>query len=237
MTIYDFILRLVAAILLGGAVGFERQWRQKSAGLRTNTLVSTGSAAYILLSLFINEGMGGDPGRVAAQVVTGIGFLGAGVIMKDGFSVQGLNTAATIWCSAAVGSLAGVGLMLEASIVTAAIILIHLLLRPVSIRLSKVSSYVRNEVSETDYLVTIHCNQRVESHIRVLLLQYFTNDDRLLLKSLTSSMDEENKVTITAGILAVGEQDFSMERLVGRLTLELDVTRASWEIVGQQGDL
>ena len=237
MTIYDFVLRLVAAILLGGAVGFERQWRQKSAGLRTNTLVSTGAAAYILLSLFINEGMGGDPGRVAAQVVTGIGFLGAGVIMKDGLSVQGLNTAATIWCSAAVGSLAGVGLMLEASILTAAIILIHLLLRPVSVRLSKVSSYVRNEVSETEYMVTIHCNQRVESHIRVLLLQYFTNDDRLLLKSLTSNMDEENKVTITAGILAVGEQDFSMERLVGRLTLELDVTRASWEIVGQQGNL
>lgn len=237
MTIYDFILRLVAAILLGGAVGFERQWRQKSAGLRTNTLVSTGAAAYILLSLFINEGMGGDPSRVAAQVVTGIGFLGAGVIMKDGFSVQGLNTAATIWCSAAVGSLAGVGLMLEASIVTAAIILIHLLLRPISIRLSKVSPYVRNELSETEYVVAVRCKQRVESRIRILLLQYFTSDERLLLKSLASSMDEEKEVTIKAVVLAVGEQDFSMEKLVGRLTLELDVTRASWEIVGQQGDL
>ena len=105
----DFMLRLGAALLLGGAIGFERQWRQKSAGLRTNTLVSLGAAAYILLSVYINGG-GGDPGRVAAQIVTGIGFLGAGVIMKDGMNIQGLNTAATIWCSAAVGCLAGMGM-------------------------------------------------------------------------------------------------------------------------------
>lgn len=237
MEIYDFLLRLGFAWILGGAIGFERQWRQKSAGLRTNTLVSLGSASYILLSIYINTESGGDPGRVAAQIVTGIGFLGAGVIMKEGFTIQGLNTAATIWCSAAVGSLAGIGLFPEASVVTVAIILTHLLLRPVSVRLSKFSTYIKDERSETDYLVRIHCKQRVESQIRVLLLQYFTDDEKLLLKSLTSSIDDDNMVAITAGVLAVGEQDFSMEKLVGRLTLELDVDRASWEIVGQNADL
>lgn len=237
MTIYDFLIRLSLAWGLGAAIGVERQWRQKSAGLRTNTLVSLGSASYILLSVAINHESGGDPGRIAAQIVTGIGFLGAGVIMKEGFTIQGLNTAATLWCSAAVGSLAGVGLFLEASAVTAVIIITHLLLRPISVRLSKISTYIKDEISETDYIVNIHCKQRVESQTRVLLLQYFTDDNKLLLKSLTSGTDKEDMVTITAGVSAVGEQHVAMEKLVGRLTLDLDVDKASWEIVGQKGDL
>ena|SRR5690554_5885349 len=93
MIIYDFIWRLVAAILLGGAVGFERQWRQKSAGLRTNTLVSTGAAAYILLSLFIHEGVGGDPSRVAAQVVT---FLHNPTIKIDHYPLSTFNSVSVL---------------------------------------------------------------------------------------------------------------------------------------------
>ncbi|EEI90272.1 Mg2+ transporter-C family protein [Sphingobacterium spiritivorum ATCC 33300] len=113
MNTLDFTIRLALSLLLGASIGFERQWRQKSAGLRTNTLVSLGSTAFILLSISI----GGDAtGRVASYIISGIGFLGAGVIMKDGMSVQGLNTAATIWCSAAIGSLVGVGLYEEAII-------------------------------------------------------------------------------------------------------------------------
>ena len=137
MTILNFTLRLGIALLLGAFIGIERQWRQKSAGLRTNTLVSLGSAAFILLSISITANNTGDQSRIAAQIVTGIGFLGAGVIMKDGITVHGLNTAATIWCSAAVGSLAGIGLFAEATIVTIAIMLTHLVLRPLGNKLSK----------------------------------------------------------------------------------------------------
>ena len=141
MTLLDFILRLTLAIVLGAAIGFERQWRQKSAGLRTNTLVSLGSAAFTLISFSItsfDDGVyKGDATRIIGQIVTGIGFLGAGVIMKDGMSIQGLNTAATIWCSAAVGALAGVGLFAESAIVAGAVMLTHLALRPLGLKLSR----------------------------------------------------------------------------------------------------
>ena len=131
MNYEDFILRLFTAFIFGSIIGFERQWQMKSAGLRTNTLVSVGSAAFILLSIIITK-YEGDPSRIAAQIVTGIGFLGAGVILRDGLTVQGLNTAATIWCSSSVGSLAGFGLYKEAAAVTFIIVITHLLYRPVS---------------------------------------------------------------------------------------------------------
>ena len=132
----EFAAKLGLALVLGSAIGIERQWRQRSAGLRTNALVSLGAAAYVLLSASLT-GSGGDPSRVVSQIVAGVGFLGAGVIMREGLTVQGLNTAATIWCSAAVGSLAGAGFALEATITMAAIVLTHLVLRPVGFRLSR----------------------------------------------------------------------------------------------------
>jgi putative Mg2+ transporter-C (MgtC) family protein len=97
MTLIDFTLRLLLAIGLGALIGLERQWRQKQAGLRTNTLVSLGSAAFILLSLSLTDSTG-DPSRVAGQIVTGIGFLGAGVILRNGVNIQGLNTSRSRIC-------------------------------------------------------------------------------------------------------------------------------------------
>src|SRR5690554_1617415 len=155
IAIPEYILRIGAAFLLGAIIGFERQWRQKNAGLRTNTLVSIGAASYVLLSIDLHSFSGGDPARIAAQIVTGIGFIGAGVIMKDGFDVRGLNTAATIWCSAAVGTLAGMGLFTEALITSTAVVLSHLTLRPIGARLSKILAYRKAEVRETFYQVTI----------------------------------------------------------------------------------
>ncbi|HBK93500.1 MAG TPA: magnesium transporter MgtC, partial [Porphyromonadaceae bacterium] len=100
------------AVAAGGAVGLERQINNKSAGFRTNTLVSVGACIYVLINVILTEN-GGDPTRIIGQIVTGIGFLGAGVILHRGINVQGLTTAATIWCSAALGSLAGLGLYVE----------------------------------------------------------------------------------------------------------------------------
>src|ERR1700724_2716673 len=98
---------LAMATLLGACIGFERQWRQRMAGLRTNTLVAIGAASFVIFEgLFPDDG---SPTRVAAQVVSGIGFLGAGIIFREGVSGTGLNTAATLWCSGAVGLLAGSG--------------------------------------------------------------------------------------------------------------------------------
>src|SRR5579872_6560925 len=96
ITIEQAAINLGAATLLGGAIGFERQWRQRMAGLRTNTLVAIGAASFVVFASLIP----GDasPTRVAAQVVSGIGFLGAGIIFREGLQVSGLNTAATLWC-------------------------------------------------------------------------------------------------------------------------------------------
>ena len=120
--------RLLLASCLGALIGAERQWRQRAAGLRTNTLVCFGAAAFVDLGLTIAPGTT----QVIAYVVSGVGFLGAGAIMKDGGSVRGLNTAATLWCSAAVGACAGAGEMLDAVFVAALLIAINSLLRPLA---------------------------------------------------------------------------------------------------------
>ena len=104
-----FAGRAIVAVALGAMVGLERQWRQRMAGLRTNALVALGAALFELLAVQMTGVQAVDPTRIAAYVVSGIGFLGAGVILRDGVSVRGINTAATIWCSAAVGVLAGAG--------------------------------------------------------------------------------------------------------------------------------
>ena len=117
MPLEVFINRLLCALVAGVAIGVERQLRKRNAGLAVNALVSVGACIFILISeneitSAINSGgmVNNDNLRVLSQVVTGIGFLGAGVIMKDGFTIHGLNSAATIWCSAAVGCLCGYGM-------------------------------------------------------------------------------------------------------------------------------
>ncbi|MBR2649283.1 MAG: MgtC/SapB family protein [Sediminibacterium sp.] len=234
LTIDQFIFRLLLAFGLGAAIGIERQWRQKSAGLRTNTLVSIGAAQFVLLSFTI----GGDAtGRIASYIISGIGFLGAGVIMKDGKSVQGLNTAATIWCSAAVGCLAGMGLTMQAVIACITIIFTHLLLRPIGLKLSKLP-FVKSETAQTDYVITCKCRETVENHIRVLLMEFIGNDERLLLRSLVSSDNGDPRIAIiTADVRSVSPQEALMEKISGRLTIEKDVTSVSWEVVGEQTDI
>lgn len=234
--ITEYILRLGSAFLLGGIIGFERQWQQKSAGLRTNTLVAIGAASYVLLSIDLHSLSGGDPGRITAQIVTGIGFIGAGVIMKDGFDIRGLNTAATIWCSAAVGTLAGMGLFIEALLTTTAVVSSHLILRPISIRLGKLSSYNKAEIRETYYLVTIQCSSNIESKVRFRLLSYFETNNQLLMRSINRDVVETNpdEIIIKAEVATVGKQENLLETLVTSLTMELEVTRAGWELVGQE---
>lgn len=240
MTLLDFTTRLSLALILGVTIGLERQWRQKSAGLRTNTLVSLGSAAFTLISFALTYSTDadgvyrGDATRIIGQIVTGIGFLGAGVIMKDGLSIQGLNTAATIWCSAAVGALAGVGLFAEATITAAAVMLTHLLLRPLGIKLNKFS-FQKEEGETFFYSFKIRCREQVENHLRVLILNTLKKDNHLQLRSLKSSDNGNPAYTyIEADILANGKHDLEMEKLAGVLTLEFGVTQVSWEINGQQ---
>jgi putative Mg2+ transporter-C (MgtC) family protein len=105
---HHFAIRLGLALIIGALIGAERQWRQRMAGLRTNALVGAGAAMFVMLSALAARP--DDSFRIAGQVVSGIGFLGAGVILRNGLNITGLNTAATLWCSAAIGTLAGYGM-------------------------------------------------------------------------------------------------------------------------------
>ena len=127
----ELIQRLLLAALLGGALGFERELRQKSAGLRTNILIAIGSALFTLMSYQLADAAGADPGRIAAQIVTGVGFLGAGAIIRRDGDVHGLTTAATIWVNAAVGVAAGGGEYHLAFIATGVTLVALLLLPPI----------------------------------------------------------------------------------------------------------
>lgn len=136
MLFSNYLARIGCAFLMGTLIGIERQYRQRNAGLRTNVLVSIGAAAFTILSCDMTIG-NGDPSRIAAQIVSGIGFLGGGLILKDGFNVRGLNTAATIWCSAACGTLSGVGLYAEAGILVVCVLITHCLFRPLCLLIEK----------------------------------------------------------------------------------------------------
>ncbi len=161
-----FAVRAMAALVLGAAVGLERQWRQRTAGLRTNALVALGAALFELFAVLLSGQHGVDPTRIAAYVVSYIGFLGAGVILRDGIHVRGINTAATIWCSAAVGVLAGAGYLSAAALILAA----HLALRPVAQRVDRLPAAPGSEV-ETTYSFRAVTRAADEAHIRTLVVR------------------------------------------------------------------
>jgi putative Mg2+ transporter-C (MgtC) family protein len=135
MSTLDVFLRILIAAVLGGIVGIEREIREHTAGFRTHILVSVGAAAFTLASSYGIEGTGFDPNRISAQVVTGIGFLGAGAIIRYGVSVRGLTTAASLWTVASVGLLSAQGFYYAALITTAVVIASLYLLRLIEDRL------------------------------------------------------------------------------------------------------
>lgn len=159
-------VNLAAAFILGALIGIERQVRQRTAGLRTNTLVSVGAAIFVSLGARLFEINGGSQTTitVVAYVVSGIGFLGAGAIMKEGASISGLNTAATLWGSGAVGACAGAGLLGEAGLAALFVLASNTLLRPVANRINR--SPFREETSEATYMVFVICSRELQSDVR-----------------------------------------------------------------------
>ncbi len=153
------------AFALGTAIGFERQWRQRTAGLRTNVLVAIGAAAFADLGQRL---LGADGAtRLVGYVVSGIGFLGAGVIMKDGTTIRGLNTAATLWCSAGVGTFAGVGLYGDALVFTGFVLAGNTLLRPMVNWINRLP--ISAGMTEAVYRVHVVCDPDAVSDVRDLL--------------------------------------------------------------------
>jgi putative Mg2+ transporter-C (MgtC) family protein len=126
MDLWQFAIRIGAALLAGLLIGIEREIRNKNAGLKTNALVALGASVFVIASLHFAERSSVDVTRVLGQVVTGIGFIGAGVILHTGTNVRGLTTAATVWCSAGAGCLAAIGLYEELAVLTVLILIVNI---------------------------------------------------------------------------------------------------------------
>jgi putative Mg2+ transporter-C (MgtC) family protein len=221
----EIALRLGTALLVGAVIGFERQWRQRMAGLRTNALVSIGAAGFVVFSVT----MSGDtsPTQVAAQIVSGIGFLGAGVILREGINIRGLNTAATLWCSAMVGMFAGAGQLIASLIAGAFVVGTNLLLRPI-VRLINKQPIGAVEV-ETHYAVELRCQGQQEAHIRALLLQAAASGGLGLRRLTSENLDDSPQVTVSALLVSPGRNDSALEQIIGRMSLEPFVTAALWQ--------
>ena len=221
----DAIGRLGLALVLGSAIGFERQWHQKMAGLRTNALVALGSCGFVVFSAMVGQG---DPTRVAAQVVSGIGFLGAGIILREGINVHGLNTAATLWCSAMVGTFAGGGLWAPSIAAAGFVVVTNLLLRRLVRRLN--DRVITSSDAETHYTVEITCKGAEEAYMRSLLLHALSQSGLGLRRINSADIPDTSKVAITAQAVSASRNDAALEQIVGRLSLEPNVTAATWQV-------
>jgi putative Mg2+ transporter-C (MgtC) family protein len=181
MTLEQAAINLALAGALSLLIGFERQWHHRLAGLRTNMLVALAAASFVIFESLVPDDT--SPTRVAAQVVSGIGFLGAGMIFRDGLSVRGLNTAATIWCSAGVGVLAGASYPAYAALATAFILFVNLLLRPIVMFINK--QPLIGAAIEVGYAVSVTCSNPDEAHVRALLLQSLAGGHSADLTAIT----------------------------------------------------
>jgi putative Mg2+ transporter-C (MgtC) family protein len=229
----EILVRMLAAVAGGAAIGLERQWRQRMAGLRTNALVSVGSAAFVMMGLLTVDEV--SPTRMAAQVVSGIGFLGAGVIMRHGLSVSGLNTAATLWCAAAVGVLAGGGFYIAALIATAVVLAANVLLRPLARRIDRRPAEEATEL-ECAYRFRVVCREADEAQVRALLLQTISKGPLIFQGLRSEDLNETDKVEVVADLVTMGRNDKILEDVVARLSLEPGVSGVSWYFVEQDED-
>jgi len=229
---YDFVLRLAAAVLAGALIGVERQWRSRGAGLRTNTLVAAGAAMFVLIAAMTPRET--SPTRVASYVVSGVGFLGAGVIISDGVSVRGINTAATLWCAAAAGALAGSGFVWQAGVATAAVLAINIVLRPLGRRIDRQPVDEDSEV-ETTYRFRATTKDASEAHVRTLLLQAISGHGYQLRALESANVPGTSLVEVTAELVTSGRNDVQIETAAGRLGLEPDVTAVRWQALEGDG--
>jgi putative Mg2+ transporter-C (MgtC) family protein len=220
----ELCVRLGTALGCGAAIGAERQWRQRMAGLRTYALVSVGAGLFILLAPL--AGADSEASRIAAQVISGVGFLGAGVLMRTGLSVYGLNTASTIWCSAAIGVLSGSGFFAAAAIGTLFVLSVNIFLRPIANWIGRHSKGKTEH--EFLYSIQLICRNRQENTARALLIQLVTVSP-LSLQDVESAVGTEDKHTVIRATLAAHERaDSQVEQITSRLTLERDIVGVSW---------
>ncbi len=224
-----FVTRVGAALLMGVAIGIERQFRQHPGGLRINALVCVGAALFVSLAGMVTNDNTATS-RIAAYVISGIGFLGGGVILREGMNVKGINTAATLWCSAAVGTLAGAGFPLQGFLGAGTILLLNLSLRPVSRWIDRRLKTATD--IEMYYQMKVVCHLDQEGMIRTIVMRHINSHPSMILQGLaTEDNDRPDRAHVIADIYSLVRNDRAMEDLMSRINIEPSVISARWEKV------
>lgn len=225
MSLEKFIVYLLICFFLSFFIGIERQYRHRSVGLRTTILVAIGSYLFVSFSVLLN-GYNIDVTRIAAQIVTGIGFLGAGVILKDGVKIRGLTTAATLWCTAAIGVLCASGFILEAISGTVIILFSNVFLRYVNKIVNQKSKY---EQTKEEFKVTITSSKdRIKELIKDITSNTKFNINKLDVKkntiilNITFFKPEEKQITEFIDIInkKYEIEEYSYEKLKEEIKIE-----------------
>jgi putative Mg2+ transporter-C (MgtC) family protein len=189
-----------------------------------------GAALFVSMSHLV-AGQGDpahvDPTRIISYIVSGLGFLGGGVILRDGLNVKGMNTAATIWCTGAIGSLAGMGFLIEAGVGAALVLGVHITMRPVVLWF-EAHKYTAVNV-ETYYRIRVRTRSDQEAVIRSILLRHIGSESKMGLQSLATDEAQKDAPTVVAEVYSSHRNDQFMEQLVARLSIEPNVTAISWE--------
>ena len=221
----DTTIALGTAFILGSLIGLERQFRQRTAGLRTNVLVAVGAAAFVDLGARTTGPDGAV--RVIAYVVSGIGFLGAGVIMKEGTQVRGLNTAATLWASAAVGAYAGDGHPLEAALVTVFILAGNTLLRPLVDYVNR--RPIRAGETEAHYRVHVVCHAEDVSAARDLLFDELEMH-HYPIREIETLTENDELVELAASLVPTSADPVELDRITDHISRRGRVVSATWTV-------
>lgn len=220
----DLCARLGAAFALGSIIGFERQLRQGLGGIRVYALVSLGSALFVLSGVITPTH---DYSRAAAQVISGIGFLCAGMIFKHGISVRGLNQAATIWTTSAVGVLCGAGLLLPATIGAAGVLFVHLVMRSFSQELE--SKILDSPGDLLHYRIEVECRTTHSDAVRLQLSSEIPAEAPIRLVGIATeqgSIAQHKK--LVADYLSTTTCEDEMQRIVGRIGQDEKVSSIKW---------
>jgi putative Mg2+ transporter-C (MgtC) family protein len=220
-TIGDFAV----AFVLGTLIGAERQWRQRSAGLRTTVLVALGAAAFADLGIRLAGPAGST--RVVAYIVSGIGFLGAGVILKDGANIRGINTAGTLWCSAAVGAFSGCGFPAEAAALTGFILAGNTLLRPLVNYINRRPIDAR--ATEAQYAIHAVCDPANVADVRDLLFAEL-EAAHYPIREIEILSDNEDMVELAANLVPTNAKPEELDAVVTALEKAGPIKTATWTV-------
>lgn len=216
---------LFVAFVLGSLIGLERQYRQRNAGLRTNALVAVGSAVFVDVA---NRLGGHDAAvHVMAYVVSGVGFLGAGTIMKEGADVRGLNTAATLWGSAAVGACAGASMLVEATLAMAFVLAANTLLRPAVNWINR--KPIDNKSSEVTYTLCVIAGREVQQPV-MAEVELLLEAHHYPVADLDVAPFGEEDVEINATLLTTSVSSGELEHIVAHLLATGKVRQAFWNL-------